>query len=42
VAWSSIGELRTTPELVYPRQLADVAEAVLDGSITHPITLSGS
>lgn len=40
--WWSVDELRTTRELVYPRELADVVEAVLDSSITHPITLSGS
>jgi 8-oxo-dGTP pyrophosphatase MutT (NUDIX family) len=39
--WWTIDELRSTSEVVYPRELADVVEAVLDGSVEHPLRLSG-
>lgn len=39
--WWDIDELRTTHEIVYPKELADLAHGVLHGTTTHPFTLSG-
>jgi 8-oxo-dGTP pyrophosphatase MutT (NUDIX family) len=39
--WWTVDELRNTRETVYPRELADVAHAVLDRDITGAIRLSG-
>ena len=39
--WWTVGELRATHEAVYPSELADVVEAILDGTLTTPIRLSG-
>jgi 8-oxo-dGTP pyrophosphatase MutT (NUDIX family) len=39
--WWSLEELRTTDEVVYPRELADVVSAVLAGSIGRAMRLSG-
>jgi 8-oxo-dGTP pyrophosphatase MutT (NUDIX family) len=38
--WWTVDELRTTDETVYPSELADVVQAVLDGTLTTPIRLS--
>lgn len=40
--WWTVDELRMTAEMVYPRELADVVEAVLDGHVETPMRLSGS
>jgi hypothetical protein len=37
--WWSIDELRTTEENVYPRELAELVQAVLDGTIEEPMRL---
>ena len=39
--WWSLDELRTTNEAVYPRELADLVEAIIDGHLDTPMTLSG-
>ena len=39
--WWTVDELRATDEAVYPSELADVVQAVLDGTLTTPIRLSG-
>jgi 8-oxo-dGTP pyrophosphatase MutT (NUDIX family) len=39
--WWSVDELRTTDETVYPRELADLVEALLDRDLHAPIRLSG-
>jgi 8-oxo-dGTP pyrophosphatase MutT (NUDIX family) len=39
--WWTVEELRATDEAVYPSELADVVQAVLDGTLTTPIRLSG-
>jgi 8-oxo-dGTP pyrophosphatase MutT (NUDIX family) len=39
--WWTLDELRTTDETVYPSELADVVQAVLDGTLNTPIRLSG-
>jgi 8-oxo-dGTP pyrophosphatase MutT (NUDIX family) len=39
--WWTLDELRTTDELVYPRELAAVVQAVLDGPIDPPLELVG-
>jgi 8-oxo-dGTP pyrophosphatase MutT (NUDIX family) len=39
--WWSVDELRTTAETVYPSELAEVVQAVLDETLTTPIRLSG-
>ena len=38
---SGIDELRSTAEVIYPRELADVVAAVLDGPLERPIRLTG-
>jgi 8-oxo-dGTP pyrophosphatase MutT (NUDIX family) len=38
--WWTVAELRSTSETVYPRELADLVEAALDGPITGPIRLA--
>jgi 8-oxo-dGTP pyrophosphatase MutT (NUDIX family) len=35
--WWSIDELRSTDQAVYPRQLADLVDAVLDDSLEEPM-----
>jgi len=40
--WWTLDELRSTTELVYPRELAAVVEAVLDGPVESPIRLTGA
>ena len=37
--WWSVDELRATDEAVYPSELADVVQAVLDGTLSAPIRL---
>jgi 8-oxo-dGTP pyrophosphatase MutT (NUDIX family) len=37
--WWSVDELRATDETVYPSQLADVVQAILDGALDGPIEL---
>ena len=37
--WWSVAELRTTDETVYPSELADVVQAVVDGTLSGPIRL---
>jgi 8-oxo-dGTP pyrophosphatase MutT (NUDIX family) len=37
--WWSVDELRTTEENVYPRELAELVQAVLDGTIEEPMRL---
>jgi len=37
--WWSVAELRTTDETVYPSELADVVQAVIDGTLSGPIRL---
>jgi 8-oxo-dGTP pyrophosphatase MutT (NUDIX family) len=37
--WWSVDELHATDETVYPSELADVVQAVLDGTINAPIRL---
>jgi 8-oxo-dGTP pyrophosphatase MutT (NUDIX family) len=39
--WWTVDELRTTDEMVYPSELADLVQAVLDGTLTTPVRLSG-
>jgi 8-oxo-dGTP pyrophosphatase MutT (NUDIX family) len=39
--WWTVDELRTTDETVYPSELAEVVQAVLDETLTTPIRLSG-
>jgi 8-oxo-dGTP pyrophosphatase MutT (NUDIX family) len=39
--WWTVDELRATDEAVYPSELADVVQAVLDGTLTTPMRLSG-
>jgi 8-oxo-dGTP pyrophosphatase MutT (NUDIX family) len=38
--WWTVDELATTDALLYPPQLAEVVQAVLDGSIEEPIRLT--
>ena len=38
--WWTVDQLRATDEAVYPSELADVVQAVLDGTLTKPIRLS--
>jgi hypothetical protein len=40
--WWTVEELLTTEETVYPGQLADLLQAVLDGRVDRPMRLSGS
>jgi 8-oxo-dGTP pyrophosphatase MutT (NUDIX family) len=35
--WWTVDELRTTDQAVYPRQLADLVDAVLDDSLEEPM-----
>jgi hypothetical protein len=37
--WWSVAELRATDLAVYPRELADVVRAVIDGTLSGPIRL---
>ena len=37
--WWSVAELRATDETVYPGELADVVQAVIDGTLSRPIRL---
>jgi 8-oxo-dGTP pyrophosphatase MutT (NUDIX family) len=37
--WWSVDELRATDEAVYPRELADVVQALIDGTLSAPIRL---
>jgi 8-oxo-dGTP pyrophosphatase MutT (NUDIX family) len=37
--WWSVAELRATDETVYPSELADVVQAVIDGTLSGPIRL---
>ena len=37
--WWSVAELRATEETVYPVELADVVQAVIDGTLSGPIRL---
>jgi 8-oxo-dGTP pyrophosphatase MutT (NUDIX family) len=37
--WWTVDELRTTDEAVYPSELADVVQAVIDGTLSAPIQL---
>ena len=37
--WWSVDELRATDETVYPSELPDVVQAVLDGTVNAPIRL---
>lgn len=37
--WWSVPELRATDETVYPSELADVVQAVIDGTLSRPIRL---
>jgi 8-oxo-dGTP pyrophosphatase MutT (NUDIX family) len=37
--WWSVAELRATEERVYPSELADVVQAVIDGTLSRPIRL---
>lgn len=37
--WWSVAELRATDETVYPSELADVVQAVIDGTLSRPIRL---
>jgi len=37
--WWSVAELRATEERVYPSELADVVQAVVDGTLSGPIRL---
>ena len=37
--WWSVAELRTTDETVYPSELADVVQAVIDDTFSGPIRL---
>jgi 8-oxo-dGTP pyrophosphatase MutT (NUDIX family) len=39
--WWSLDELRSTNEAVYPKELADLVEAVLGGDLDAPMMLSG-
>lgn len=39
--WWSLDELRSTNEAVYPKELADLVEAILEGDLDTPMTLSG-
>lgn len=39
--WWTIDELRATHEAVYPRELADLVEAITEGGLDVPMTLSG-
>lgn len=40
--WWTLDELGSTTELVYPRELAAVVEAVLEGPVESPIRLTGA
>jgi 8-oxo-dGTP pyrophosphatase MutT (NUDIX family) len=40
--WWTVDALRTTAEMIYPRELADVVEAVRGGRVDPPMRLSGS
>ena len=40
--WWTVDELRSTAEVIYPRELADVVAAVLDGPVESPIRLTGA
>ena len=37
--WWSVAELRATDEAVYPSELADVVQALIDGTLSAPIRL---
>lgn len=37
--WWSVAELRATDETIYPSELADVVQAVIDGTLSRPIRL---
>jgi 8-oxo-dGTP pyrophosphatase MutT (NUDIX family) len=37
--WWSVAELRATDQAVYPRELAEVVQAVIDGTLSGPIRL---
>lgn len=39
--WWHVDDLRTTGERVYPSELANLMQAVIDGTLTEPLTLSG-
>ena len=39
--WWTLAELRVTDEPVYPRELADLVDAVLNRQLDAPMTLSG-
>jgi 8-oxo-dGTP pyrophosphatase MutT (NUDIX family) len=40
--WWTLEELRTTEQSVYPIELAQIVEAVLNGRVGHPMRLSGA
>ena len=40
--WWTLEELRATDELVYPREIAAVVQAVLEGTGDRPIRLADS
>jgi 8-oxo-dGTP pyrophosphatase MutT (NUDIX family) len=40
--WWTLDELRSATDVVYPRELADVVDAVLEGRVQSPIRLSGA
>ena len=40
--WWTVDELRATDEAVYPTELADVVQAILDGTLTTPIRLDSA
>jgi 8-oxo-dGTP pyrophosphatase MutT (NUDIX family) len=40
--WWTVDELRATDEAVYPRELADVVQAILDGRLSAPIRLDSA
>jgi 8-oxo-dGTP pyrophosphatase MutT (NUDIX family) len=39
--WWHVDDLRATEQRVYPRELADVVDAIVDGTLTEPLRLSG-
>ena len=40
--WWTVDELRATDEAVYPRELPDVVQAILDGTLSAPIRLDSA
>jgi 8-oxo-dGTP pyrophosphatase MutT (NUDIX family) len=40
--WWTVDELRSTAEVIYPRELADVVDAVREGSVERPFRLTGA